>query len=137
MYGEEFTGSLFNGTISFSNSEFSDNTIMEGSIYLTVNEDLGYVDDVRDIIVKTAVITTPLPKTTIVGTEKIEMSIETSPNATVTATSEAPTIATATITNGKLSVTGVAEGHTIIDLKASAEGEAESHKTFMVDVLPE
>lgn len=141
VYGEEFTGAMFNGTISFSNSELSDNTLMEGSIYLTVTEDLGLVDDVRDIIVKTAVINTPLPEITLVGTGNVVINLDTTPNATVTATSESTSIATATLGTGenagKLTVTGVAQGHTIIDLKATATGEAESHKTFMVDVLSE
>lgn len=139
VYGEEFIGGLFNGTISYSNSEISDNNLMEASIYLTVTEDLGYVDDVRDIIVPTAVVNSPLPKITLVGTDSVSITLDTTPNATVTATSESTTIATATMGTGdnanKLTVTGVAKGKTIIDLKTTATGEAESHRTFMVNVL--
>lgn len=133
-FGMDYTGSLFTGTLTFSEDAGADNALMDGKIYITVNEDLGYVDDIRDIYCLTAIITTPLPDVNLVGTGSIEMNIEGSPKATFTVKSETPTVATATLTSGKLTVTGVAEGTCIIELTASATGEATSHRTMLVKV---
>ena len=47
--GNEFTGRKFNGTLSFDKDAFSDNEAMEGKVWITVTDDLGFVDDVRDL----------------------------------------------------------------------------------------
>lgn len=132
--GMEYTGRKFTGTLAYSNDAYSDNAIMPGKLWITVNEDLGFVDDIRDIYALTAIITSPLPETTVKVSGTAELAISTSPNATVTATSEATSIATATISNGKLTVSGVAEGTTIIKLSCSATGEATSERTLLVNV---
>lgn len=138
--GMEFTGNLFTGTLTFDKDAYADNEIMNGKIYITVNEDMGYADDIRDLIAKTAVITSALPALTISGTNTITMTIETTAGATVAVESESTSVATATMGTGadanKLTVTGVATGYTIIKLTATAENEGSSERTFMVDVVP-
>ena len=130
------TGEKYTGTMRFGRSALSVDGIVQGQMFITVNsaEDLP-IDDVRDIIKPTAIITTPLPDVTITGTGKIEIAIETSEKATVTATSAAPSIATATYTSGKLTITGVAAGTTMVNLETSAEGEAASYRSIAVEVL--
>ena len=129
------TGEKYTGTMKFGRSALSVDGIVQGQMFITVNNaDELPVDDVRDIIKKTAIITTPLPDVEISGTNKVEIAIETSENATVTATSESTTIATATYSNGKLTITGVAAGTTLIDLETSATGEAKSYRTIAVTV---
>lgn len=135
--GMEFTGNIFIGTIAFDKDAFADNEIMNGKLYITVNEDLGFVDDIRDLYAPTAIITSPLPAVNIVGTASANMVIETSPNATVTAVSESTSVATVTYSNGTLTITGVAEGNTIVKLTCSATGEAPSERTIMVKVVSE
>ena len=130
------TGEKYTGTMKFGRSALSVDGIVQGQMFITVNsaEELP-IDDVRDIIKPTAIITTPLPDVTITGTNRIEIAIETSEKATVTATSAAPSIATATYSSGKLTITGVAAGTTMINLETSAEGEAASYRSIAVEVL--
>ncbi len=130
------TGEKYTGTMKFGRSALSVDGIVQGQMFITVNSaDELPVDDVRDIIKKTAIITTPLPDVEISGTNSVEIAIETSENATVTATSESTTIATATYSDGKLTITGVAAGTTLIDLETSATGEAKSYRTIAVTVV--
>jgi hypothetical protein len=135
--GMEYTGSKFTGTISYGKDSYSDNAIMQGKVWITVNEDQGFVDDIRDLYALTAVITTPLPETTIAEKGTATIAISTSENATVTVKSEAETIATATYSEGVLTITGVKEGYAIISLTCSASGEATSERTLMVNVTKE
>lgn len=129
------TGERFRGTFAYGRSELAVNGIIQGQIFLTVSgADETPIDDVRDMVKKTAVITSMLPDVVISGTESQVITIETSAGATVTATSASPSIATATISNGKLTVTGVAAGNTLIELTTSATGEATSYRTISVTV---
>lgn len=130
------TGEKYTGTMKFGRSALSVDGIVQGQMFITVNsaEELP-IDDVRDIIKKTAVITTPLPDVTITGTNSIEIAIETSEKATVTATSASTSIATANYSNGKLTITGVAAGYTMINLVTSADGEAPSYRSIAVEVV--
>ena len=130
------TGEKYTGTMKFGRSALSVDGIVQGQMFITVNsaEELP-IDDVRDIIKKTAVITTPLPDVTITGTNSIEIAIETSEKATVTATSASTLIATVNYSNGKLTITGVAAGYTMINLVTSATGEAPSYRSIAVEVV--
>ena len=130
------TGEKYTGTMKFGRSALSVDGIVQGQMFITVNsaEELP-IDDVRDIIKKTAVITTPLPDVTITGTNSIEIAIETSEKATVTATSASTSIATVNYSSGKLTITGVAAGYTMINLVTSAAGEAPSYSSIAVEVV--
>lgn len=130
------TGEKYTGTMKFGRSALSVDGIVQGQMFITVNsaEELP-IDDVRDIIKKTAVITTPLPDVTITGTNSIEIAIETSEKATVTATSASTSIATVNYSSGKLTITGVAAGYTMINLVTSATGEAPSYRSIAVEVV--
>lgn len=132
----DHTGERFVGTMVYGRSAMSVNGVVQGQIFITVNEadDLP-LDDVRDITKKTAIITTPLNEVALTGTNKYELTIETLPaNATVTAESSATGIATASVVDGKLTITGVKEGNAIVELKITATGEAESYRTIAVRV---
>lgn len=129
------TGEKFTGTMVYGRSGVEVNGIEQGEIYITVTSaDDEPVADVRDIVKQTAVITSPLNDITLTGTEANVQSIETSANATVTATSDAPTVATANYASGKLTITGVAAGNTTIKLVTSATNEATSYRTINVTV---
>ena len=133
--GTEWTGRKFNGTLSFDKDAFSDNTVMQGKVWITVTEDLGFIDDVRDLYADTATILTPLPEVNIKGTDTKVISLATTPNATVTAVSETTGVATATMSGNDLSIKGVTKGFAIVKLTCSAEGEATSERTIIVNVL--
>ena len=134
--GMDFTGEKFTGTLSMGRDAVSVNGILQGKFFITVNSSEEYpVDDVRDLIEKTAIIYTPLPSIEIVGTAKQVLDLEVSEGATVAAKAEGTGVCTVSAEGNKLTITGVAAGHDIIELTCSAEGEATSTRTIMVTVV--
>lgn len=133
--GMDFTGEKFTGTLSIGRDAISVNGVMQGKFYITVNSAEEYpIDNIYDLIQKTAIVTTPLPTVnlTVGGTKAI--TLETSEDATFTVTSEADSVATATKTDNTVTITAVAAGSTFIDVNCSATGEATSTRTIMVIV---
>lgn len=129
------TGERFSGTMQFGRSALSVDGIVQGQMFITVNNaDEEPVEDVRDLMKQTAIITSPLPDVVVTGTNSVEMSIETSAGATVTATSGSTSIATCSYSTGKLTITGVTTGNTLISLVTSKTGEATSYRTIAVTV---
>ena len=129
------TGEKFKGTLKFGRNSASVDSLLQGQIFITVNEaDEFPIKDVRDLIKPTAIITSPLSDVEIGISESSVVTIETSPSATVTATSTASTIATATYSNGTLTIEGVAKGNCFITLVTSATDEASSTRTIAVTV---
>lgn len=132
----EDNGIKFSGTLNFARSGLSVDGVQQGTIYITVsNAEEDPIEMASTIMKKTAIIETPLSDVTLVGTEKYELALETSPNATITATSSSASVATAAYSAGKLTITGVAAGQTMIELTVSAEGEAISYRSIAVTVL--
>lgn len=129
------TGEKFTGTMVYGRSGVEVNGIEQGEIYITVtsSEDEP-LEDVRDLVKKTAVITSPLNDITLAVGESNIQTIELSDGATVTATSESSTVATGTYADGKLTIAGVAAGNTMINLVVSKTGEATSYRTIAVTV---
>jgi len=129
------TGEKFSGTLAFGRNDVAVNGIEQGTIYVTVNKADTYpVEDVRDIIKPTAVITNLLEDINITGTGSVTEVVETTDGATVTATSGSTSIATVSYANGKITVTGVAAGNTFVNLTISKTGEATSYRTIAVNV---
>lgn len=129
------TGEKFTGTLKFGRSQVAVDGIVQGNIYITVNSAEEYpIDDVRDLMKKTAIIYTPLNEVEVTGTGTYEMELEVSEGATVVATSESTSVANATVTSNKLTITGVAKGNTIVQLATSCSGEATSYRTIAVEV---
>lgn len=132
------TGERYKGTLTYSRNSLAVNGIVQGTIYITVSSaDEDAIDDVRDLVKPTAIITTPLNDVVVDKEGTYEVQLETSPSATVTATSSSATIATATIAANKLTITGVAKGFAMVELAVSATGEATSYRTIAVEVIGE
>lgn len=132
------TGERYKGTLTYSRNSLAVNGIVQGTIYITVSSaDEDAIDDVRDLVKPTAIITTPLNDVVVDKEGTYEVQLETSPSATVTATSSSATIATATIATNKLTITGVAKGFAMVELAVSATGEATSYRTIAVEVTGE
>lgn len=133
----DYTGEMFSGSIKIARQAVEVNGISKGNIYLTVSsaEDLP-IDDVRDIIAPTAILKTPLNDvllSTTTGT--YEMTLEGDPEtATFTAKSSDEAICTASTTGNKLTITGVKQGKTKVVITTSADGEASSERSFLVEV---
>ena len=132
------TGERYKGTLTYSRNSLAVNGIVQGTIYITVSSaDEDAIDDVRDLVKPTAIITTPLNDVVVDKAGTYEIQLETSPNATVTATSSSASIATASIASNKLTITGVAKGFAMVELTVSATGEATSYRTIAVEVTGE
>lgn len=133
------TGERYTGTMKFGRSALSVDGIVQGQLFITVNSaDEFPVDDVSDLVKKTAIITTPLVDIDITGTGSYSILLETSDGASIAAESESTSVATASFGTGddakKLTITGVAAGNTIIKLTTSKSGEATSYRTIAVHV---
>lgn len=129
------TGERYSGTMQFGRSALSVDGIVQGQMFITVNSaDEEPINDVRDLVQPTAIITSPLPDVVISGTNSVDVVIETSVGATVTAASGSSSIATASYSDGKLTITGVAAGNTLVTLTTSATNEATSYRTIAVTV---
>lgn len=132
------TGEKFSGTLAFGRSGIEVNGIEQGELYITVNSSEEFpIEDVRSVVKPTAIITSPL-NDVVVGHSSTDntviVPIETSTGATVTAASDATGTATASYANGKLTITGVAAGNTMIKLETTKTGEATSYRTISVTV---
>lgn len=129
------TGERYKGTLTYSRSSLSVNGIVQGTIYVTVSSaDEDAIDDVRDLMKPTAIITTPLDDVVVDKGGTYIVQLETSPNATVAATSSSTSTATASVVGNKLTITGVAAGFAMIELTVSATNEATSYRTIAVEV---
>lgn len=130
------TGEKFTGSFQYGRSAIAVDGIAQGQIFLTVGSaDNRPIDDVRDLMKKTSIITTPLSDVYLAVSGKHEITVETDPaEATIAVTSSATAIATATITGKKLVITGVAKGFCMIELVTSTTGEASSYRTIAVEI---
>lgn len=132
------TGERFIGTLAFGRTDVSVNGIVQGNIFITVESaDDDPIDDVRDLIKPTAIITNALEDVNLTGKGSVVVPIETSEGAAVAVASASTSIATATYADGKLTVTGVAAGSTFINLTVSKTGEATSYRSIAVNVISE
>lgn len=132
------TGWKFNGYVSFYQDEVSVGNNIEGRFVLTITDREALpLNDVRDLIEDTAVIDSIIPELVeIEGTGNEKFSIVTLPaNATVTAESNATSVATATVSDKEITITGVAAGNAIVTLTTSATGYASQTRTVMVKVV--
>lgn len=133
----DLTGERYTGTMKLARNSVEVNGIVQGSMYITVNDaDEFPLDDVRDIIANTAIITTPLNDVELSETTgTTELTLSALPEtATFAAVSSAPSICTVTVSGNKLTVTGVAQGYAKITITTSATGEASSIRSFLVEV---
>lgn len=131
------TGEMFRGTLKFGRSQMSVDGIVQGVIYITVSQaEPDPVDDVRDLLQQTAIVTTPLNDVTVAMGSTFVQKLETNPDdATITCTSESTAVATVAFATGTMTITPVAVGNTIIKVAVSKTGEATSERTVAVEVV--
>lgn len=119
------TGWKFQGNVSFYQDAISlgNNVTGKGVITVTKSDELP-IDDVTDIIEETVTFVSAIDDIVhIEGTGTKDILIETDPaDATVTVKSKTEGVATATYSSGKVTITGVANGSAIIEIKAEKEG---------------
>ena len=132
----DLTGEAYTGSIKLARNSIEVNGIVQGSLYVTVSsaEDLP-IDDVRDLIANTAVLTTPLNDIVTTAQGEVSINLEANPEtATFTAVATDTDICTVAVEGTKLTVTGVAVGYSKVVITTSADGEASSERSFLVEV---
>jgi hypothetical protein len=132
----DFSAVSYSGVIDGTFSDTALGSAEQGTITVTITVPEEIIDDCYDLIEDTAIFTNDIPQMLEVeGTGKKELNVTTNPaSATVTATSETEDVATASITGGKLTITGVKTGSAIIKLVVSATDYASWTRTIHVIV---
>ena len=136
----DYTAVQFNARVSYSQNDVKSGEIVKGTFKITptsIGENNGFIDNCYDLLKHTALFDDGIPPVVELETTNgtFETPIITVPaDSTVEATSETTGVATATITSGKLTVTGVKEGSAVIKLKASKTGYASWETTILVIV---
>lgn len=130
-------GFSFSGTVNYWQDDITSGAIITGKINVTVTKAHRFIDNCYDILEDLAYIDSEIPtQITLTGTNTEELNLETYPaDATLTVTSDTLTVATATVVDKKVTVTGVATGNAIITLEAKKEGFADRKQTFTVFVV--
>lgn len=131
------TGYRFTATFSYSGSNTEMDAAIQGTATFTPKTEPTYVENVMPLLIPTLSFASEIPATvelaTTTGTyeQNIELKVST---GTFTATSAETSIATANVSGKKLTITGVAEGSTIVTLKSELEGYAPWETTILVNV---
>lgn len=133
----DFTAVKFSASVNYKyNDTAVGDTAEQGEITLTVTIPEEVVDNCFDLVEDTTVFISDVPSVlnlTTTGNEII--NIETNPgDAEVTAVVETEGICTATYAEGKVTITGVKTGSSVVKLTAKAEGYAEWSRTILVIV---
>lgn len=119
------TGWRFQGYVSFYQDEISLAGALTGKAVITVSSaDELPVDDVTDIIEETVTFISAIDDIVEIAPEGTrEIAIETDPSdATVAVESKTTSVATASYASGKVTITGVAAGSSLVKITASKSG---------------
>lgn len=132
----DFTGFKFSGKVSYMASNTDVGSLEQGQITITPETSDEYIENCYDLVEDTVVFTSAIDEVvTIEGTGTKEIALTTNPaDATITASSETVATATASIANNKLTITGVADGSTIVTLEATKSGYASFKRSILVIV---
>ena len=132
----DFSAVKYSGTIDNTFNDTALDNAEQGTISVTITVPEEIVDDCYDLIEDTAIFTNDIPGNVVIsGTGTKTINVTTNPaSATVTATSETPTVATVTYNNGVVTITGVEQGSAIIKLVTTASNYASWTRTIHVIV---
>lgn len=132
----DFTGFKFSGKVSYMASNTDVGSLEQGQITITPETSDEYIENCYDLVEDTVVFTSAIDEVvTIEGTGTKEIALTTNPaDATITASSETVATATASIASNKLTITGVANGSTIVTLEATKSGYASFKRSILVIV---
>ena len=132
----DFTGFKYSGQVSYMANNTDVGSLEQGQITITPTSSDEYVENCYDLVEDTVVFTTGIDEVVnIEGTGTKEIALATSPSdATISAVSDTTGVATATYSNGKLTITGVANGSAIVTLTASKSGYASFERSILVIV---
>lgn len=132
----DFTGFKYSGTVTYMANNTDVGSLEQGQITITPSSKDEYVENCFDLVEDTVVFTSAIDEVAYInGTGTKEIPISTNPSdATVTVASETTATATATYADSKVTITGVANGSTIVTITATKTGYATFKRTVLVIV---
>ena len=132
----DFTGFKYSGTVSYMANNTDIDGLEQGQLTITPTSSDEYIENCYDLVEDTVVFTSSIDEVVkISGTGTKEIMLSTNPaDATITASSETPATATASMSEKKLTITGVANGSTIVTVNATKAGYASFKRTILVIV---
>lgn len=132
----DFTGFKYSGNISYMANNTDVGGLEQGQITITPTSSDEYVENCYDLVEDTVVITNAIDEVVYLapnGTK--EFNIVTNPaGATITAKSDTEGVATVANSEGKVTITAVAEGSAIITINTSKDGYASFDRSVLVIV---
>lgn len=137
---EDFSGQEFVATPSYHLAEVGTASIKTIVVDLTVEDAKPKItDDLYDLFQDTISFESTIPGNIVLeGTGKAEFIISTTPtSANVNVESSATGVATASFTSGKLTITGVKAGSTIVTIKAVDSTNAYASNSRRIKVIVE
>lgn len=137
---EDFSGQEFVATPSYHMAEVGTTSIKTIVLDLTVEDAKAKItQDLYDLFQDTISFESTIPGNIVLeGTGKAEFIIATTPtSANITAESSATGVATASFTSGKLTITGVKAGSTIVTIKAVDSTNAYASNSRRIKVIVE
>lgn len=135
----DFTGFKYSGTVNYMLNNTDVGSLEQGQMTITPTTSDEYVPNCYDLIEDTIIISNSLDEVVnITGTGTKTLTITTIPavdgNTTVTATSDATGVATASYSNGTVTLTGVDNGSAIVTISVSKTGYASFERSVLVIV---
>lgn len=132
----DFTGFKYSGTVSYMASNTDVGSLEQGEITITPNSKDEYVENCYDLVEDTALITNAIEEVvTIEGTGTKVINLTTDPaDATVTVASDTTGVATASVSDKAVTITGVASGSAIVTITVAKTGYASFERSVLVIV---
>lgn len=132
----DFTGFKYSGTVSYMASNTDVGSLEQGEITITPNSKDEYVENCYDLVEDTALITNAIEEVvTIEGTGTKVINLTTDPaDATITVASDTTGVATASVNDKAVTITGVASGSAIVTITVAKTGYASFERSVMVIV---
>ena len=137
---EDFSGQEFVATPSYHMAEVGTTSIKTIVVDLTVEDAKAKItQDLYDLFQDTISFESTIPGNIVLeGTENAEFIIATTPtSANITTESSATGVATASFSSGKLTITGVKAGSTIVTIKAVDSTNAYASNSRRIKVIVE
>ena len=134
---EDGTAWAFKGKVTYYDDAISTNSVSTAKLVVTVSSASETpILNVYDMIEDTVTITSAIDSVVEVkASEKAEFAVECDPaDATLSAKSDTEAVATATVAEGVVTITGVEAGSAIITIDAKKEGNADGFTTILVIV---
>lgn len=132
----DFTGFKYSGTINYMLNNTDVGSLEQGQITITPTSSDEYVENCYSLIEDTVVFTNSIDEVvTLTGTASKAINLSPNPaDATLSASSGTNGVATVSISNKVLTITGVASGTSIVTITASKTNYATFTRTILVIV---